>query len=214
MEQQGNRQSGFGIAEIMLIVLTVGVLVGGSWLVYQHNRTKLANADGGTTTTTQQTTTSTTTPATTVAYLTITEWGVKLPLSSSINDAYYAMNVASFKDPDGLPSQAFLGRKSFTSPSCNAANNNDGQRGAVGAILRVLPTQLDQVTGNLDDEYWSSSGGWNTAVLDTSGALITDPSAIDRDSTDMDVFYGLNSGTLADEYWNSTTGGSNTTWAW
>lgn len=153
MTRQGDRHTGFSTIEAVAVVAVIAVIAAAGWFVYQHNRTQLTNAAGGTTTTTQQTTT-TTTPAPTIVYLTITEWGVKLPLSSMISDAYYVMNPTSLKDPDGLPSQAWLGRKSFTSASCNPANNNDGQRGAIGAILRVPSGQLDQVTGQpMSQEY-------------------------------------------------------------
>lgn len=149
MERPRNRQSGFSTVGILVACLVVVALIGVGVFVYQHNRTALTNAAGGTQTSQQTTNTTTQQTATTGSYLTITEWGVKLPLSSSISDAYYVVNPSSWKDPDGLPSQVWLGRKSFTNASCNPANNNEGQRGAIGSILRVPPTEQDQVTGQL-----------------------------------------------------------------
>jgi hypothetical protein len=87
-----------------------------------------------------------------------------------------------------------------------------------------VPSAISRTSGNIDvfartsgnnliDQYWTSSGGWNTATLDSSGSLSTDPSAIDRDSSDMDVYHGK-SGNLVDEYWNSTNGWNSTYWGW
>src|SRR5216683_7521847 len=48
-------------------------------------------------------------PAPTVSYLTVKEWGVKLPLSSTISDAYYVVPVGISPDADGQPSGILLG---------------------------------------------------------------------------------------------------------
>jgi hypothetical protein len=74
---------------------------------------------------------------------------VKLPLSDTIKDAYYVVGTSFSKSSDGLSSGIFLGLKSLTAPTCNPANNNVGSEGAIGAILRFLPTDTDAVTGQL-----------------------------------------------------------------
>ncbi len=134
------RQSGFSIVEAVLVVAAIGVIGAGGWFVYQHNRPKATNAAPNTN---QQTTTTTATPAPTVSYLAIKEWGVKLPLSDSIKDAYYIPGISS-KGTDGLPNQMWVGLKSIDGNGC-AATNNIGP----ALIFRALPTDTDPVSGQL-----------------------------------------------------------------
>jgi hypothetical protein len=75
--------------------------------------------------------------------------GVKLPLSNTIKTAYYKTAKGSSYGPGGLPSTVWLGLASLSSSSCNPGNNDAGGRGAIGAILRVLPTDTDPVSGQL-----------------------------------------------------------------
>lgn len=146
MKGQG-RQSGFSIVEGVIVVAAIAVIGAAGWFVYQHNRTKPAAATGGSQTTTQNNNT-TTTPGTTVGYLDIKEWGVKIPLTSTISSAYYVVSTSLSNDPDGLPSGVWLGLKSLSDASCNPANNNLGNgTGAIGDILRVPVSATDPVSG-------------------------------------------------------------------
>lgn len=145
MERAQNKQAGFNIVELLLIIVAIGVIGVGGWFVYQHNTTKVSNAAGGSQTTQQ---TPATTPAPTVTYLMIKEWGVKLPLTSTISSAYYVVSTSFSNDPDGLPSGVWLGLKSLSDASCNPANNNSGDgKGAIGDILRVPVNATDPVSG-------------------------------------------------------------------
>src|SRR5579862_4514925 len=110
-----SRQEGFSVVEALVVVVAVVAIGLAGVLVYQHNRTKTTGATGGTQTTNQQTTT--TTPAPTVSYLAVKEWGVQLPLSSAINDAYYTVPSGISSDPDGKPSGIYLGVTSLNT-SC------------------------------------------------------------------------------------------------
>lgn len=146
-------QSGFGTLAIMLVLAVVAVISIGGVVVYQHHKPssiKNSAATGTTQTTTQPKSTTTTqlAPATT-QYLTIKEWGVKLPLSDSIKDANYVAEKGSSNGPGALPTTIWLGLTSLSSSSCNPSNNDNGGHGAVGAILRVLPTDIDEVSGQL-----------------------------------------------------------------
>jgi type II secretory pathway pseudopilin PulG len=84
-----SKQAGFSIVEAVLGVAVLGILGAAGWFVYQHNQPKPTDAAATTNQSANQQTT--TTPAPTVAYLTINEWGVKLPLSDTIKDAYYVV---------------------------------------------------------------------------------------------------------------------------
>ena len=141
------KQAGFNIVELLVIVVAVGIIGAGGWFVYQHNRTRVTNAEaGGTPSSSQQNTQQqSTTPAPTVSYLSITEWGIKLPLSSEISDAYYVVPTNISKNPDGKPSGLYLDVASLKS-SCGDISAGDTSRSvekATGSITRVLPTDTD-----------------------------------------------------------------------
>lgn len=138
MGRTENRNNGFSTVEALIIVAVIGITAAGGWLVYQHNRTKVTDAAAGNQTTNQQTNT---TPAPTVTYLDIKEWGVKLPLSGPIKDAYY---VVATNSTDTI----WIGLKSLDSAGCAAAlGNTQGASAPVAAIIRVLPTDLEPVKG-------------------------------------------------------------------
>jgi len=134
----------------LLPVLVVAVLAVGGLVVYQHHKPSSATnsaATSPTQTTSQSQNTATTQAAPTVAYLTIKEWGVKLPLSNSIKDAYYSIGGNVGKD--GLPNTAWLGLASLNSHGCNATNDDSPSFKPIGSIVRVLPTDTDPVSGKL-----------------------------------------------------------------
>ncbi len=142
-------QSGFSIVEALIVVVVIGVIGTAGWFVYQHNRTKVTDATANPNQSNSHQTPATTTPAApTVASLTLKEWGLNLPLSDKIKDAYYVPSVSS-KGTDGLPNSMLLGLTSLDASSCTAAGSNHGQDSAIGAIFRALPTETDPVTGQL-----------------------------------------------------------------
>jgi len=138
---------------ILLAVLVVAALAVTGLVVYQHSKPSSAKNSAATSTTQTSTqsqgTTSTQTQQTTTDYLTIKEWGVKLPLSDNIKSANYVVGTSFSNDSDGLPSGVFLGLTSLSDSSCNPSNNNNGGTGAIGALLRVPPTATDAVSGQL-----------------------------------------------------------------
>jgi hypothetical protein len=149
MEQRKN-QTGFGTVGILLIVLVVVAVLGVSgFLVYQrHNKPSSTKNNAATSTTQTSTqpnnTTTTQTQTTTTQYLTITQWGVKIPLSSEINDAYYTPSVGSSVGADKQPNTMLVGLKSLDSSGCTATNTT-----AIALIFRALPTETDSATGKL-----------------------------------------------------------------
>jgi type II secretory pathway pseudopilin PulG len=140
-----NKQKGFSLVEGLLIFVIVGVLVGTGWYVWQSNKKtdKTLNDTGN----------SHVVPSKKVAekkvetkYLVIKEWGVQLPLSNSISDAYYVISSGSH-NTDGQPNTMWLGLKSLDDKGCIAAQANSGGSYPIGAILKVLPDEMDPVSG-------------------------------------------------------------------
>jgi hypothetical protein len=149
-----DHQSGFSTTVILLVVLVVAVLAVTGVVVYQHHKTGSAKdraAANTTQTTTQPSGTTTTQPApTTTQYLTIKEWGVKLPLSSTINDAYYVVSNGS-ADANGQPNTMWLGLTSLGG-DCDASKANTpgtSKISEIGALGRALPTDHEPVLGTL-----------------------------------------------------------------
>jgi hypothetical protein len=146
-------QSGFGATGVILVVLAVAILASTGLMIYQHHKSGSAKNSAATsqtqTTTQPQNTTSTQPAQATTQYLTIKEWGVKLPLSANIKDAYYTTE-GSNTGADGLPNTVWLGKTSFNSNGCNIANTGPSSKATpIGSILRVLLTDRDPVTGDL-----------------------------------------------------------------
>src|SRR6266702_5910325 len=146
-----DHQSGFSTTVSLLAVLVVAVLAVTGLVVYQHHKpssVKSSAATNQTQTTTQPQNTTTTQPSqTTTQYLTITEWGVKLPLSDSIKDAYYVASNSGLGS-DGKPN-FFVSLTSLDSTGCKAANNNSGGTGAIELLGHSPATQTDPVSGEL-----------------------------------------------------------------
>lgn len=142
MQREGNIRAGNSIILALVLVFAVAAIGVSEGFVYQHNRTQAIYAASNSSQSTDQPTTVT--PAPTVNYLTINEWGVKLPLSSAIKDAYYAPSIGSNKGTDGRHNTLLIGLKSLDSSGCAATN-----RTALGLVFRALPTETDSVTGRL-----------------------------------------------------------------
>lgn len=149
MGRTGNRNKGFSTLTILLGVLVIVAIAAVSVVAYQRISSKTNDTASTNQPSNQQSGNSTTsTQPQPVTYLTIKEWGVKLPLSSPISDAYYVVSTSFSNDPDGLPSGVWLGLKSLSDASCSPANNNMGNgTGAVGDILRVPQNATDPVSG-------------------------------------------------------------------
>lgn len=146
--RSSSSQTGFSALEALLVVFIIGVLSTAGWFVYQHNRVKSTDAatnGNHTTDNTQdnQQPPATTPPAPTVTYLDIKEWGLKLPLSDAIKDAYYVPGISS-KGTDGLPNQMWVGFTSLNTDGCTATNNS-----GPALIFRAPPTETDPVSGQL-----------------------------------------------------------------
>ncbi len=129
-------QSGFGILELLLIVLMAGIIGGTGyyvWRSYNQTNNSLKAVASSTNQLIKRKTTSSTTATTvkpvatasTDQYLVIKEWGVRMKLSPELADAYYAFA------PNETTS-AYLSTKSLVAvaPSCAPLATS------IGAIYR------------------------------------------------------------------------------
>ncbi len=166
---KGNKQAGFSIVEAVLALVIVGALATIGVFVYQHNQTKVTDAAPNTN---QQP--SNTSPAPTTTYLTIKEWGIKLPINASITDAYYVPGVGSV-GTDGVTNQVYLGLKSRDADGCTADGSNHGKDSALATIFRSKPGEVDPVTNKpitqenpggvtIGNYYYAIEGQANTNI--------------------------------------------------
>jgi len=148
-------QSGFSTTLLLLVVLVVAALAVTGLELDQHHKPGSA-MNSAATSTTQATTqpqgsTSAQAQQTTSQYLTIKEWGVKLPLSSNIKDAYYVVSTGS-ADTNGQPNTMWLGLTSHNGDGCDAKKaNNPGATiiPDIGVLGRALPADREPVLGTL-----------------------------------------------------------------
>jgi len=152
MQKQQLNSKGFGLIAVIIVIAVLVVLGGAGVYVYQRNHTanSAANAKvtNHTTAKTDGSSGNKSNPSTgsQQTYLTIREWGVKLPLSDTIKGAYYVASNSS-KDASGQPDTMWLGLTSLNSKGCDATLANQGQSTQLGALLRVSPTATDPVSG-------------------------------------------------------------------
>ena len=89
-----NKQNGFGTIEALLVIIII-VLIGVISILVNHQK-HLPNPTKSVASTAQTTTnTPTSTQSTSGQYMTITQWGVKLPLSSGIKGITYSVSTAN-----------------------------------------------------------------------------------------------------------------------
>jgi hypothetical protein len=144
------KNDGFGIVGIILSIVVIAVIGTSGYFVIKHRDTK-------TTTPTVSTSVqkppkkkpNTTSPTPQQQYLDITQWGVKLPLSTAINGAYYAVPTGGSNDADGLPSALSLGVTSLNSSCGVVSSSSQGFDNSLGALVRVPPTASDPTSGEL-----------------------------------------------------------------
>lgn len=157
-KERSSRQTQAGniVLMILLAIAVLAILGSTGYLIYtaSHKAKPLASTTDGTSS--QQVPRSSTTTQSAIQpaqqYLVIAQWGVKLPLSSTISDAY-AVASNSGVSFDGKPN-FYVGLTHLNGNGCNASNNNAGRTGAIGLLGHSPATQTDPVSGELiSQEY-------------------------------------------------------------
>ena len=176
-------QSGNTSLIIVLIIVMIALLGVTGYFVYatNHNNAPLTSTTVGTSSQLSPKSSATNPSAVQPApqYLDITQWGVKLPLSSTISDAYYVVSVSSVQ-PDGVPDMVLLGLRSLNSSTCYASGPNTGKNTSIGALSRALTTQTDPVSGALvsqKDPYGTVIGSYYYFLPISSDGVRTNPCA-------------------------------------
>jgi hypothetical protein len=171
-----------------MIIIIVVIVIGALGLYVHHKSKPGVNNDAlpsSSQTKSQQSTPSKT--ETTTKYLVIKEWGVELPLSSAVSDAYYTVQGSS-TGTDGLPDTAWIGLASLNASGCDIATTDPSSSATpLGSVIRVLPTDTDPVTGELyahQDPNGVTINGfyyaflpWKNATCAPANALQTDDKA-------------------------------------
>jgi hypothetical protein len=151
MSKSSRSATGFSTVEITIAAVVIAVLVVVGGLVYRRNHGSETNKTSSTSHTGTQQTATTTPPSSTQTaqqYLVIKEWGVQIPLSDSIKDAYYVPSTGS-RGFDGIVNEMYIGVKSLDASGCAAdgnGGNHDGKLSAPAMIFRAKPTEVDPVT--------------------------------------------------------------------
>jgi|GEM_PF-1300329 len=152
MAARDSNQKGFGLIGVPLLIAVVLALAVVGWAVYRHGHKNSTKSDATSSTSqtgAQQTKSSTDQPAQTAPqYLTIKEWGVQIPLSSAVSDAYYVVPTGISNDADGKPSAINFGLASKNT-ACGTVTGSPTDYNALGSIVRALPTDKDPVSGKL-----------------------------------------------------------------
>lgn len=143
------KQKGFSIIELLLILLLLlGLGFGGYYVWHNHNKkSKKASSSSSQSSKSSDaaaakdstSTDKTTAPASTQKYLTITEWGVKIPLGTATADAKYVIKNG----------YVYLSLTSLDGTECSVSSES------VGALTRFLKADVnpDSPTG---ETYFSA----------------------------------------------------------
>lgn len=181
MKKTDNRQAGFGLVGVLVVVLVVVMIGATSWGVYQHNRQKLSKAADGQTNNNQQTNakssgnTQTTSTNQNAKTFVIPELGAKIMLPDGLTatDLQYSINTTT-----GVPVANFtttnLEQMDGTG-SCSAA------QAPIGVIWRAIQNpasgsvtvkQIGQYYYAFEKPQGSCTGNLNAGKLEQSQTVL------------------------------------------
>jgi hypothetical protein len=124
-----NTQKGFALIESLLIILILVIIgFGGYFVWHTQKQTNKNNTD------TVKVSQSSIPPSSSQKYLTIEEWGVKVPLVADDSDAYYTI------DKLGGPNFANLSLKKWESTECGTTI------GGIGGYFRFTSSDINGIT--------------------------------------------------------------------
>lgn len=140
-------QNGFSVVEGLLIFIIIAIIAGVGWYVRDSNKktNDILNSADKSSSPVARSTINKKETKTEAQYLVVKEWGIKMPLSSPITDAYYVVSTSS--QTNGHPNTMWLGLKSLDDKGCAAASANTGGAYPLGALIKVSPDEPDPVSG-------------------------------------------------------------------
>ncbi|HEY4963558.1 MAG TPA: hypothetical protein VIH90_02570 [Candidatus Saccharimonadales bacterium] len=171
-------EKGFSVVELLIVILVLVLIGGVGYLVYKDHKTTVPKVVTVTKTVVLQpkTQSTNTTTTSTPSYMVIKEWGVKIPLTSSISDAYYYYNNG----------YAYLSVQSHSSDQCAANNVSEG------VITRFSPTDIDpQTNQTLLSEHTIDAvkvGNYYYFYTHPQAACSSDTTIQNQANTDMQAF--------------------------
>jgi hypothetical protein len=145
-------QQGFGLTELLIIVVAIVIVIAVGVVVYKHGKDDDTKNDDATTTSkvlpkNAESSDSQTAQRTQQQYLVIKEWGIQIPLTDTIKDAYYVIPAGMSDNQDGKPSGLYIGLTSLDASCGKVTDQPGGIDHAPAAIGRALPTETDPVSG-------------------------------------------------------------------
>ena len=169
------RQSGFALIEGLLIILILAIIGFGGYYVWHTQKQTDKTLD--TAAATSQKAASTSAQASTQKYLLIKEWGVKVPLTSADQDAYYVIK------PD-RPDTAYLSLMKYQATECSADNTS------IGAYFRFTKDQTDDLNGNTllsENPNASKVGNFYFGSIHAQAACSTTSDSAEPSQSDVDA---------------------------
>lgn len=172
---------GFSVVAVFAVVILATALALGGYYIWHKNRnnkpismsasasTNTRQAANGTNRESQRTEANNSQEA--VTYLEIKEWDVKLPLSSEVKDAYYAVPLGISKNADAKPSAIIFGLKSLDTTCGVVSSDSQSYSNNLGSIVRALPTDTDPISGDTYAQLYPSGitlGGYYYGYVDNS----------------------------------------------
>jgi len=133
-----NKQSGFSPVVLVLILVVVLALGLGAWYIWQRNH-QVDDQTNSVQTSSQATDNSdNNTPHETEEYLVIQEWGIKIPLTDEIAEAYYTFHTDELAEYASLYDRGFDQLENANGVSCGGENRYQ--------IYSVSRARLENVT--------------------------------------------------------------------
>lgn len=126
-------QSGFALVESLLIILILVIIGFGGYYVWHSQKQTNKTLDTAATTS-QKAASAAASNTSSQKYLTIKEWGVKVPLTDADSDAYYLIK-------SDLPNVAYLSLEKYKNTECSADNTT------LAAYFRFTKDETDPLGG-------------------------------------------------------------------
>jgi len=168
-------QSGFALIEGLLIILIIAIIGFGGYYVWHTQKQTDKTLD--TAAATSQKAASTAAQAPAQKYLTIKEWGVKIPLTAPDQDAYYVIKT-------DRPDTAYLSLKKYQNTECSADNTS------IGAYFRFTKDQTDDLNGSTlisENPDAPRVGNYYFGSVHSQAACSTTSDSAEPSQTDVDA---------------------------
>jgi hypothetical protein len=146
--KQNATQHGFSALIVFIIILTIVGLGFTSWYVWNKNKPSDLTRRMQSTTTPMENTDKQQSSPNEDKYLVVKEWGVKIPLSENISEAYYEFNTDELAEYVSLYDAAFNRLKNTNGVSCGGKNTYQFY-----SISRTKPENVEALSEDTGPSY-------------------------------------------------------------